>query len=305
MSTVLLVRHGESLSNIGMATKATEHVPLSDKGFRQAEEVVRQLKAHAAPDLIVHSPYLRAKQTAEPTINAFAYTRFEEWPVQEFTYLSAWREEHTNIEQRRPVVDLYWEISDPNLIDGPDCESFTEFIQRVRDIKQRIRTSGYDKVVIFSHEQFISAFIWLIQHDTGEITSEKMREFRAYMKENRIPNGAIRRVRIRNRLRTPAPPKVPVTPEAPIEKKDGLKPALVQTASSRIMSPVPVMPMVQTPHALNVRISSQRAVVYSTLSATQACQIGRSGDRMPGGDSEFLPGCLGGIRAMMKKLRRR
>src|SRR2546421_12799651 len=119
MTTVLLVRHGESLSNLGLATTATATVPISLEGIKQAEEVAQQLKAHAKPDLIVHSPYLRARQTAEPTINVFKYTPVEEWPVQEFTYLSAWRDEQTTIEKRRPVVDLYWEMSEPDLVDGP------------------------------------------------------------------------------------------------------------------------------------------------------------------------------------------
>ncbi len=66
----------------------------------------------------------------------FKYTPVEEWPVQEFTYLSAWCDEQTTIEERRPVVDLYWEMSEPDLVDGPACESFKEFIRRVRDIKK-------------------------------------------------------------------------------------------------------------------------------------------------------------------------
>jgi probable phosphoglycerate mutase len=138
MTTVLLVRHGESLSNLGLATTATAAVSISFEGVKQAEEVAQQLKVHPKPDLIVHSPYLRAKQTAQPTIKAFPYIPVEQWPVQEFTYLSSWRDELTTIEQRRPVVEVYWELSDPNLIDGPECESFKGFIDRVRDIKKRV-----------------------------------------------------------------------------------------------------------------------------------------------------------------------
>jgi len=41
MITVLLVRHGESLSNLGLATTATATVPISLGGFKQAEEVAQ------------------------------------------------------------------------------------------------------------------------------------------------------------------------------------------------------------------------------------------------------------------------
>jgi phosphohistidine phosphatase SixA len=37
------------------------------------------------PGLIVTSPYLRARQTAAPTIERFAKVPTEIWPIREFT----------------------------------------------------------------------------------------------------------------------------------------------------------------------------------------------------------------------------
>lgn len=74
------VRHGESTANIAARDAARDgrdlieiaereaDVPLSDLGRRQAESLSRRLKAMAEterPALVISSPFLRARQTAE------------------------------------------------------------------------------------------------------------------------------------------------------------------------------------------------------------------------------------------------
>jgi probable phosphoglycerate mutase len=75
-----VVRHGESTANV--AARSAEHdrldlidvdereadVPLSDLGRQQAESLGRRMQSLTAdelPDLVVTSPFLRARQTAE------------------------------------------------------------------------------------------------------------------------------------------------------------------------------------------------------------------------------------------------
>lgn len=74
------VRHGESTANVAASAAAREgldliditereaDVPLSDLGRRQAESLARRLRelpGDERPDLVISSPYLRARQTAE------------------------------------------------------------------------------------------------------------------------------------------------------------------------------------------------------------------------------------------------
>ena len=83
MIRVFLIRHGESESNAGLPSADPGSAPLTPDGHRQARQVARVLAD--APALIVTSPYLRARQTAQPTISRFPGAACEEWPVQEFT----------------------------------------------------------------------------------------------------------------------------------------------------------------------------------------------------------------------------
>jgi broad specificity phosphatase PhoE len=82
-----LVRHGQSQGNVArdLADAAGDHeigievrdvdVPLSDLGFRQAEATgswFASLPADQRPELILSSPYIRARQTAEAICKAGA-----------------------------------------------------------------------------------------------------------------------------------------------------------------------------------------------------------------------------------------
>jgi broad specificity phosphatase PhoE len=82
-----LVRHGQSQGNVArdVADAAGHHeigidirdvdVPLSDLGFRQAEAAGRwfaELPVEERPEIILSSPYIRARQTAEAICKAGA-----------------------------------------------------------------------------------------------------------------------------------------------------------------------------------------------------------------------------------------
>src|SRR5947209_5845813 len=108
---VWFIRHSESAANAGGRTREAPTYPLSELGFRQAEQLAAAL--HAEPDLIVVSPYVRARQTAEPAIRRFPRARVEEWPVQEVQYLDPALCVDTTQEERRALSDAYWQRCDP------------------------------------------------------------------------------------------------------------------------------------------------------------------------------------------------
>jgi len=197
MPTIFLIRHGESQSNVGLPTLSPEIVELTDKGWKQAKAIAQFLQeAQLIPDLIVTSSYLRTKQTAAPTTLAFSSIPEEQWSVQEFTYLSMWHEENSTTEDRRETVKAYWDLSDPSYVDNPKPgspipESFKQFIARVREVRERLEKTELETIAVFSHEQFISALSWLSQQDLVDLSQVAMRDFRAFLKANPVPNGAI------------------------------------------------------------------------------------------------------------------
>ncbi len=177
--TVWLIRHGESAANAGLATISPDSIPLTERGFRQAESIAENFPV--SPSLIVVSPYLRAKQTSEPSIRRFVSAQVQDWVVQEFTYLNAIRCGQSTSAERKPLVDEYWNRSSVDYCDGNGAESFGDFISRARNTLEDFKNSVHETIAVFSHGQFIRAMMWLVLTDRKEINSNSMREFQHFL----------------------------------------------------------------------------------------------------------------------------
>jgi broad specificity phosphatase PhoE len=142
----------------------------------------------------VTSPFLRARQTAEPVLKRFPAARHEEWPVNEFTYLSrSLGHRSTTIEERKPLVEAYWNHWDEHYIDGEGAESFVGFRNRVLQLIDRLKNAREEFIVIFSHGQFMLAVLTALM---GTNLND-MRQFRNAIVIIRVPNGAIVKITVR------------------------------------------------------------------------------------------------------------
>jgi 2,3-bisphosphoglycerate-dependent phosphoglycerate mutase len=187
---ITLIRHAESQANAGSITLTPKSIELTERGHQQAQSLAASLKI--TPALIVVSPYVRTQQTAQPTIEKFPEALVEQWPVQEFTYLSPVRCRNTSMEQRTPWAAEYWEKADPHYRDGDGAESFAEFLGRIQDFTARLSSKTESPMLVFTHQIFIAGCLWLRSHANAEPIGG-MREFRAYLLENVIPNvGMVR-----------------------------------------------------------------------------------------------------------------
>ncbi|WP_422416786.1 histidine phosphatase family protein [Pseudomonas sp. GZD-222] len=185
MLTVHFVRHGESAANAGSASSDPALIPLTEKGWAQAQAVAGSF--YQAPSLIVTSPFERAADTARPTVERFPGVPVETWAIEEFTYLSPGSCANTTAAERKPLVDAYWGSADPDFDGGPGTESFSHLIRRARSTL--IRLNGMTgTVVIFGHGQFMQAVRWLITHCPETIDSEAMKTFRKFDIGNTIAN---------------------------------------------------------------------------------------------------------------------
>lgn len=174
---VWLIRHGESTANAGASTLDHRTIPLTEKGRKQAQQVSQFFEQ--PPELIVVSPFTRAKETAAPTIRRFPNVNTEIWSVQEFTYLAPKTCVNTTAEQRRERVNRYWDRLDPDYIDGEDAESFNQLLARAQGVLQEIDRRVLNKIVIFSHAQFIRALCFLKEHPDKYNALEIMKQFRS------------------------------------------------------------------------------------------------------------------------------
>jgi probable phosphoglycerate mutase len=145
MTKVWFIRHGESKANAGFATATPSTVSLTDIGWNQAKKV--SMAFEQKPTFIVTSNYLRAIQTAQPTIERFPDTPTKTWDIHEFTYLSPEKLGSTSRAERQPLVEIFWAKSDPDYIHGEGAESFSAFMER---IKRMIEGLYHPNGVMFS-----------------------------------------------------------------------------------------------------------------------------------------------------------
>jgi probable phosphoglycerate mutase len=189
-----LIRHGESTANAGLAHPDGVETPLTEKGRRQAQQVADAFTT--APDLIVSSPFLRAQQTAEATIERFPSVKLEEWPVQEFTYLCLEKRSNMTRFERNLRVYLYWKLRNANYVDGNGAESFVELFARVKSLWDEWQSRDEEHVVVFCHSMFIYAFDLALRLNfktPGPIT---MNIFRTISGGIAVPNGGTFKCRV-------------------------------------------------------------------------------------------------------------
>ena len=194
MATVWLIRHAESESNAGLPTQHPAATKITARGQQQSQQIAASIPY--PPSLIVTSPYIRTKQTAEPTIQRFPTVPQTEWPIQEFTFLGAARYFNTTVYQRRPMSNAYWQRCDPVYVDGEGAESFVDLVQRIQQFRSHLEQLEDQFVVAFSHGRFMRALLWLLLTHPTEISATQingkiMRQFQRFSDSFRVPNGAI------------------------------------------------------------------------------------------------------------------
>lgn len=171
---ITFIRHGESAANAGEKTTDTAIIPLTKNGEEQARIFAEN---SSKPDLIIHSPYLRAFQTAIPLIQKFNDVKVIARPVYEFTYLSQDRCFNTNQIERAEMVKGFWHKNDFDHQDSKAVESFSMFIKRIKDELCFLEQFTDREVVVFCHERVINAFKCIVrgrlqiplQKEMGEI----------------------------------------------------------------------------------------------------------------------------------------
>ena len=191
MSTLTMIRHGESHGNINEKTESTATNPLTPRGKTQAIKVADKIYKIFPPGIIIYSPYLRTEQTAAPFKERYLKTITEKWPIQEFTYLSATKYANTNMSERQPARNAYWDKLDPDYVDGDGAESYNQMILRAERFIRKFLQNGYTSAVAFTHGQFMKAVLLLLQTEGFHDRRPTMKEFYYYHLALNIPNTGI------------------------------------------------------------------------------------------------------------------
>ena len=194
MLNIWFIRHAQSQANAGERTVDPALIELTALGREQGSYVAGLFSR--APDLLVASPYLRARQTAQFVVDKYPVVPLETWPVQEFTYLDRQRCLNTTLAERIPMAREYWDRNDPHYVDGEGTESYAGLMGRAADLWTRL-LADYDGkwVAVFSHAQFIRAALWHWQCGGDRVSEASMKRFRSFLRACAIPNGAVLKAR--------------------------------------------------------------------------------------------------------------
>ena len=194
MLNIWFIRHAQSQANAGERTADPALIELTELGREQGSHVAGLFDR--APDLLVTSPYLRARQTAQFVADKHPKVPLETWAVQEFTYLDRRRCLNTTLNERIPMAREYWDRNDPHWVDGEGTESYVDLMGRVESMWQRLLASYDSKlVVVFSHAIFIRAALWHWLCGNDRASEIGMKRFRSFLRAYAIPNAALLKVR--------------------------------------------------------------------------------------------------------------
>ena len=188
MIRVFLIRHGESESNTGLPSADPGSAPLTLDGHRQARQIARVLAD--VPALIVTSPFLRARQTAQPTISRFPANRVPAMarPGVHLPRRHAGRT--STAAERQPYARAYWDQADPDHA-SPGAESFTGLLGRTAGFLDRLSAQRSGPVVVFTHGLFMRAVAWSLLTGITTPGQDQMRSFRRFANHYLIPNTGV------------------------------------------------------------------------------------------------------------------
>jgi broad specificity phosphatase PhoE len=193
IKTLHLIRHGESLSNIGGVTMENAVVPMTPLGHTQA----RALAALLPPDPagVWTSPFLRAQETARPYGERTGHALQTLPLLHEFETIDPDLLQGMTGAQRKPISDAYWQDCDPDRRMGARAETFREFAQRVQAFCDRDLPTLPDGAVLFGHGMWMGLLAWKLLGFSAD-DSIGMRAFRRFQALGLpMPNGAVYRLR--------------------------------------------------------------------------------------------------------------
>ena len=187
--TVWIVRHGQSAGNVArdlaetagkpiieIATRDAD-VPLSTLGERQAAALGQwfgKLSPEERPNVVLTSPYLRARRTAELALEGAGIEREdvslvidERLREKEFGILD--RLTKVGVKEKYPEQSEFYRVLGKFYFRPPGGESWCDIILRLRSVIDTItRDYRRERVLIVSHQVVVNCFRYLIERMTEE-----------------------------------------------------------------------------------------------------------------------------------------
>lgn len=172
VSEIYFVRHAESTINMEGVFAYQKNHRLTVPGGRQAQKLLKIFKKDKF-DLIVVSNYERTQLTALPLLKKHKKD-FVVWPMQEFTMFNKKRYTEQVLADRQTLGIAYWQKCDPKHRDGRGTENYLDLIKRIDLSRKIILKKKFNKILVFTHGNFLRHFIWRNFYPNVKINHETM-----------------------------------------------------------------------------------------------------------------------------------
>jgi broad specificity phosphatase PhoE len=157
MKDIYFIRHGQTVKN-GEHVHQHYDEPLSVKGNEQAKALGEFVKT-LEPDVLITSPFARARQTAAYVGEAIGVPYSIDVSVHETVRPSyLYGKHHLSFATFRYLLNLFLH-QNRNGWDDAGAENMFDVRNRVHDTKDMIMETREDTIVIISHAVFIDLFI--------------------------------------------------------------------------------------------------------------------------------------------------
>jgi len=176
-TTILLIRHGETVGNREGLFRGQKDFPLNENGKIQAKALAEELRAWKL-DAIHSSPLSRALETARPLADLQGLPVIEE-PGFTNIHLADWEGVAKKwVEENQPALWKVW-VSEPERLRRPGAETLAQVQERAFSALEKIVRNEVGKtVVVVSHRAVLKPLIarcldipapyfWKIHMDTA------------------------------------------------------------------------------------------------------------------------------------------
>jgi len=150
MSTIVLIRHGETDWNVEGRYQGQADPPLNSLGVQQAQQLALEL-GNSSIDILYTSPLLRTKQTADLISDKLSKPQFDEPRLMEI-HQGDWQTRlRSEIESLYPELFSAWE-TDPWKVNPPGGEHLSEVQARVYDaVDDILQINRNQKIGLVTH----------------------------------------------------------------------------------------------------------------------------------------------------------
>ncbi|MGM0125175.1 hypothetical protein IGI37_002573 [Enterococcus sp. AZ194] len=145
---IYFARHGETQWNKDGLVCGRADIPLTEKGYQQAEALGKKVKTLSTPiTKIIHSPLIRAKETARAVSEANQISMIEDARLAEFDF---------GIYDGRPVANIEFQTDRPNFaVRFPKGESVLDVAARIYPLIEECLADEENTYLLVCHNALI------------------------------------------------------------------------------------------------------------------------------------------------------